>query len=64
MKGSEVQWQQVVLAVKALSSEKTVLERADGINGSAGESGICAMVSVYRPPGVLGRVELYNLFLR
>ena len=58
MKRSEVQWQQVVLAVKVLSSEMTVLERADGFNGPAGNSVVSDRVSAHRPPGVLGRVEL------
>ncbi len=62
MKRSEVQWQQVVLAVKVLSSEMTDLERADGFNGPAGKSGACVMVSAHCPPGVLGRVELQSVF--
>lgn len=48
--------------MKVLSSEMTDLERADGVNGTAGKSSVRDMVSAHRPPGVLGRVELQSVF--
>jgi hypothetical protein len=36
-----VQWEQVMLTVKALSPDKTVMGKADGINGPAGYSPLC-----------------------
>ena len=48
-----MQWYQVMLTVKALSPDKTVMGKADGINGPAGHT------SAKGRPGVLGRVELH-----
>lgn len=42
------------------SSEKTVLVKADGFEGPAGNTGTCAKVSADRHPGVSGRAEFPN----
>ena len=46
------------------SSEKTALEKADGLKAPAGNTDPCAKASADWLPGVSGRVELYNMFLR
>ena len=46
------------------SSEKTVLGEADGFKAPAGNIDPCATASADWRPGVSGRVELYNMFLR
>jgi hypothetical protein len=49
-----------MLTVKALSPDKTVMGKADGINGPAGYTVLCAIKASARGrPGVLGRVELH-----
>ena len=51
---------QAGLTVKALSPDKTVMGKADGINGPAGYIVLCAIeASTKGRPGVLGRVELH-----
>ena len=46
--------------MKALSPDKTVMGKADGINGPAGYTVLCAREASARGrPGVLGRVELH-----
>ena len=49
--------------LEGYSSEKTVLVRADGFEGPAGNSGLCARVSTDRHPGVSDRVEFSGVFL-
>ena len=45
-----MQWYQVMLTVKALSPDKTVMGKADGINGPAGYSPLCARGECKGPP--------------
>ena len=45
-----MQWYQVMLTVKALSPEKTVMGKADGINGPAGNSPLYARGEYEGPP--------------
>jgi hypothetical protein len=45
-----VQWYQVMLTVKVLSPDKTVMGKADGINGPAGYSPLCDKGECEGPP--------------
>ena len=45
-----MQWYQVMLTVKALSPDKTVMGKADGINGPAGYSPLCDKGECEGPP--------------
>ena len=45
-----MQWYQVMLTVKALSPDKTVMGEADGINGPAGHSPLCGKGECEGPP--------------
>jgi hypothetical protein len=47
----------VELTLKVSSPEKTALGKADGINGPAGHSSLCAKASAKSRPGVRVRIE-------